>query len=157
MLIQISAGSAALKAANTHKDAEELAPLDVNGALVAFDFGNDATIESARESIRSMDAHIGALIADADDVAEVASLSALKELVCGVEREVEREFAYLMNRAPTEEATAPDAESQLHVEQHASINDSSNSNGADDSNDEELNTNGETQEQPERPRSRKRS
>lgn len=146
MFIQIAAGAGALAAANTHKDAPELGPIEVNGALLVFDFGENATLDTARESIRSMDAFVGGLIADADENDDILALSALKGFICASEREVEREFAYILNASATSEANDDDAGSRLHAKQHASINESPSSNQAVEN--EELNTNGEAQQKP---------
>ena len=152
MLIQVTAGAAVLAIANTHASAEELAPLEVNGALLAFDFGSDATLESATESLRKMDVYVGGLIADSDDASVIPALSQLKAVIVGVQRDVEREFAYMTRASSALETTPSDVETLLHGEQHASINDSSSSNGADSSNDEELNTDGEAHTEERKPR-----
>jgi hypothetical protein len=157
MQLRIIAGSLAIVAANTHKDAEELAPISIENGFLVFDFGADSTIETAIESIRTMDKYLGGLIADADDDADISALSQLKSQVANIERDAVREYAYKTRASVTAEATDANAESQLQGEQHASINDSSSSNGA--ANDEEEVVNYGTpdeSEQQQQPRPRKR-
>lgn len=153
MLIKFAPATIAVMCADTHKSVKELEVLETDGPFLIFNFGPDATADSCRESLRDMDAFVGGLIADEDNEAEIVGLSSLKSEILRAQKEVEREFAYIMNASATTEAILDDTGSQLHGEQNASTNDSSSSNDADSSN-EELSNNGETKQSP---RSRKRS
>lgn len=158
MKLQINAAAAALVALNMHKDAEELAPLSAEGALLAFDFTAFDSLEAIRESISAMDNFLAGVIADADEAAEIAALTALKREVVGVERTVVREYAYKTRATENAEATAPNAESQLHVNSHTDINGSSISDGADETTetDEEVSGYGTQEEQSESERKPRR-
>lgn len=155
MQIRIASSAAALAVAAIHADATELAPLSIERVFLVFDFGACGSLSEARESIRTMDAYLAQQIAESDDGADIAALSLLKRQVVGIEQDVVREFAYKTRTTDSAEATTPDAESQLHGEQHASINDSSSSNGASLAEKEVVNgTSPEAEQQP-RPRSRR--
>jgi hypothetical protein len=149
MYLRINAGGSTLAAANTHMAAPELAPLGVEGALLAFDFTAFDTLEAALESIRTMDRYVGGLIADADNRADIIPLSSLKVAIAGVERTVMREYAYKEALRADQEAIEPEEIRQLHAEQDASTTESPESNGADPV-DEENATYGEENQSPRR-------
>lgn len=156
MKFRVASTSFALAAADTHAANDGLKPLSAEGPFLVFDFSHCESLEEARESIRSMDVCLAGLIADEDEPAEIAALSQLKSAVIAIETDVVRENTY-KNRAQitASEAVAADAESQLHTNTHAAINDSSNSNGAE-ATDEELKEYEQAQQGQERRSKRKR-
>lgn len=158
MILRVTTGAFAAAAAATHSDADEMKSISVDGPFLVFDFSHCESLEEARESIRTMDVFLAGLIADEDEPAEIAALSALKSAVIAIETDVQREYVY-KTRAQNTVAEASDDTAQSHYasDTHAASEDSSNSNGAETTDEESLsNEQAQPQQQEERPRRRKR-
>lgn len=102
MKIRFSAGSEVLRIADILATEEALAPLSVEGALLVFDLADDQ--EAAIASIRLMDTHLAAAIADVDSANAISALTALKKTLLDVETDALREFAGRAVSAPQEAA-----------------------------------------------------
>lgn len=106
MQIRFSAGTEVLRIADIVSTAKNLGPLSVEGALLVFDFG-DADLDASITKIAAMDAALGDQILEADE-ANIQALTALKQTLADVERDVCREFAARDAVGTVVEATATD-------------------------------------------------
>lgn len=143
MIIKFTPPNKALVAAGTHADYPGLEPVTVDGPYIVFAFGDNATLESATEELDKIEAAVVALAIEEGQSAELAAYLAQ---VQRARKEVEREYAYIMNASANAEPVASEQESQLHADTHAASNDSASSNEADLQTTEELSDNGQATE-----------
>lgn len=134
--------------------AAELRGIAVDGALLAFEFDGDESLDQRLERLGAMEARLGLQIADADDASTILALSALKRAVADVRPIVLRESSYTYERSDVlVEANDDSSISHLHATQHASNSLSSEQHGAEPQNEE---TKIEAHEEEQQPRRRNR-
>jgi hypothetical protein len=153
MQLRVSIGAAPL-ALLASLEAPELTRLSAEGSFLKLTLRDGASLKENLGEIEAMEGHVRDLIADNDDVDQIAALSALKTAIVGFTTDVTRE-SYIQEKraAQVEDATTDQTGSHPTSTGVAAISQSSQSNGASSDQKEEI-SNEQEQAQPSRERKR---